>query len=89
MRWGTWGLGVLALGGVWLMLAPFWVGFARPVSDPWTSPVLVSVLAGAVTTALSLFGWITFAGLQLRELEAKAKANSAARPTHEAEAPRA
>jgi len=89
MRWGTWGLGVLALGGVWLMLAPFWVGFARPASDPWTSAVLVSVLAGAVTTALALFGWITFAGLTLREVEARAKAKSAAEPVRQAEVPRA
>lgn len=73
MRLSRWGLIILALGGIWLMVSPFWLGFPRPASDPWVTSVLVSVLAGGLVTALSLTGLTVFTGLSLREIQSAAR----------------
>jgi uncharacterized membrane protein len=84
VRTGFVGLVVTTLGGVWLMLAPYLVGFHRTAHNPWPTPVLVSVVAGAFVTAASLVGLVGYLGLTLRELQQAARSRAEKREAREA-----
>lgn len=71
MKFGTWMSVMGILGGAWVSLAPYLIGFAPTHGNPWSGAVLGTVLLGALIMLASLVGLIAFWGLKLRELTLK------------------
>ncbi len=71
MKFGTWMSVIGILGGAWVILAPYIVGFAPTHGNPWSGAVLGTVILGALIMLASLVGLIAYWGLKLRELSAK------------------
>lgn len=60
---------VLLLGGIWIGVAPFWLGFASSHGAIWTGAVTISVSMGALIVVAGLVGLLGFASGALGEAE--------------------
>ena len=60
---------VLVLGGIWVGIAPFWLGFAPSRGAIWTGAVTISVSMGALIVVAGLVGLLGFASGALGEAE--------------------
>lgn len=64
---GWWGTILLALVGVWLMVAPIWVGDQR-LGASWTVATWNDVIVGAVLLGISVLGLFAQVAFGLRDL---------------------
>jgi hypothetical protein len=49
------GIAVLGLiGGVWTVLAPFWVGYSMPAAGGWTHVTTATVVTGGIVLLVSV-----------------------------------
>lgn len=70
---GVASLVVLLLGGLWLVAAPFVVGY-QPLSKPWSDAVRNDVIAGSVLAGVTFVALAVYVGDLLRELTRRAPA---------------
>lgn len=56
------------LGGVWVILSPYLVGFAPTHGNPWSGIVLGTDILGALVILASIVGLAGFWGLSLKEM---------------------
>jgi hypothetical protein len=63
------GSAVLALIGVWLLVAPAWLG-DQVAGSPWTAATRNDVVVGAVLLGVSLVGLFAQVAFALRDLTA-------------------
>jgi hypothetical protein len=56
------------LGGVWVILSPYVVGFAPTHGNPWSGVVLGTDILGALVIVASIVGLAGFWGLFLKEM---------------------
>ncbi len=69
------GLSALAvLGGIWIGIAPFWVGYAPKHGPVFTGPVAVSVWMGGLISVVGLIGLVGFWAGGLGEWERNLRA---------------
>jgi hypothetical protein len=61
--------GLTVLGGIWIGIAPFWLGYAPKHGPVWTPVVAVSVWLGLIIVAAGLIGLIGFWAGGLAELD--------------------
>ncbi len=71
--------GVTVLGGIWIGIAPFWLGYAPKTGPVWTSVVAVSVWLGLLIVVAGLMGLVGFwaAGLGALEREWRRRSRAA------------
>ncbi len=61
--------GLAVLGGVWIGIAPFWVGYAPKHGPVFTGPVELSVFMGIVIVIVGLIGLVGYWAGGLTEIE--------------------
>ncbi|HEY3686431.1 MAG TPA: hypothetical protein VGL93_25580 [Streptosporangiaceae bacterium] len=64
---GVAALVVLLIGGLWLVAAPFVVGY-QPLSKPWNDTIRNDVIAGASLAGVAFVALAVYVGDLLREL---------------------
>ncbi len=64
---------ITGLTGIWLVLAPFILGY-QPIGDPWITATTHHVATGTVLTLVSLTTVLTIIGGALRFLDGTAEA---------------
>ncbi len=69
MKLGNWMSVIGILGGIWVIVSPYLVGFAPRHGNPWTGMVVGTDVLGALIILASLIGLMGFWGLRLRELD--------------------
>lgn len=69
---GFWGSILLALGGVWLLMAPSWVGY-QAEGAPWVAATRNDVTVGAALLLTGLLAMFAQVALGLRDLVASAE----------------
>lgn len=73
---------ITGLAGVWLVLAPFILGY-QPTGDSWVTATIHHVATGAVLAVISLVTALTMIGGALRTLDGTADTTAAATdPSH-------
>lgn len=60
-------LGVIALGGIWLFVAPFGVGY-QALGASWTTATRNDLATGGALTVTGLVSLVAYAGLAARDL---------------------
>lgn len=68
MKLGSWMSIVGFLAGIWIIVSPYLMGFARVSGSPWHG-VLGTDILGVVLALASIVGLVGFWGHRLRELE--------------------
>jgi len=71
-RLGVTCLILLLLGGMWLVAAPFVVGY-QPLDKPWSDAIRNDVITGAALAGVSFVALAIYTGDLLRELTHRAK----------------
>lgn len=70
---------LLVLGGIWLGVAPFLIGYAPTTGSVWTGPVELSVWLGLVIVVAGLIGLVGFWSSSMSELQRAASASESSR----------
>lgn len=63
---------LLLLGGLWLVAAPFVVGY-QPLDKPWSNAIRNDVITGASLAGVSFVALAIYTGDLLRELTRRSK----------------
>lgn len=69
---GVAALAALFLGGMWLIAAPFAVGY-QPAGADWVTATENDMWVGGIVTAISFAGLVVYAADALRELAARGR----------------
>ncbi|MQA94011.1 MAG: hypothetical protein GEV11_04960 [Streptosporangiales bacterium] len=69
---GVTALAVLFLGGLWLIAAPFAVGY-QPLGGGWVTATRNDLWVGALVSGISFAGLVVYAADALRELAARGR----------------
>ena len=64
---GWWATIVLSLAGLWLLVAPTWVGF-QPIGAHWVAATRNDVMVGGVLLAAGVLGLFAQVAFGLRDL---------------------
>lgn len=72
---GFWGTVTLSLGGVWLLVAPNWVG-RQAAGAPWATATRNDVAVGATLLVIGFAGMFAQVAFGLRDLIAAAQVGS-------------
>lgn len=76
---------LLVLGGIWIGVAPFWLGYAPAHGPVWSGVSVVSIWMGALIVVAGLVGLIGFAAGGLAEADRQwRKLETASNPSTDA-----
>lgn len=69
---GVTALAVLFLGGLWLVAAPFAVGY-QPIGADWVTATVNDMWVGGLVSGISFIGLVVYAADALRELASRGR----------------